>query len=610
MTTLPDIAAISAALAQTSLAVSLLILLVLAIRRPFARRFGVAAAYALWALPLARLFMPPVPASWSLFGLLAPVQAAATEAAPAAQALIIREAGFSLESFGAAGLAAEPGWTARLPEAAPDWTGALALLLVIWMAGAIWVMARTWARQAAFARIVASDSGPAAPALLKLAREIAAETGLRRLPDIRLSLVPARPMVFGALSPVVLLPAWFTAEYSRDEQRHALTHEFTHLRRGDLWALQAAHLALALQWFNPLAHLALRAFRTDQEAACDADVLAARRATPQDYGRTLLKAARRDRPAANSLASASLTMGHPLKERLEMMQIPPATARSRRTGISLIAIGTAAALFATASGVSQPALAEDDETHREVFRAETMSDRTLSGDRSMILLGDPAGLMGGIAPPPPAPPGRADGTLPPIPPMPPIVLGKDFAMPEGCNTGMPPAVREERIEGGRRIIIERQEICVPDISEAVQDALAAREVEMTLWQESHGAAFEADMEAFGAEMKAFGEDMKAWSAAHEATFAAIRDVSDRLAAACNAADIASGPVIVSAPLAETGETLRAVCGEGSSRALRSGAAEWVASHPGLSDEEKDAFTKSRVHRVVIARTDRRTGTPD
>ena len=41
-------------------------------------------------------------------------------------------------------------------------------------------------------------------------------------------------------------------------------------RHGDLWANAAALLLLAVQWFNPFAWRAIRAFRFDQEAACDA----------------------------------------------------------------------------------------------------------------------------------------------------------------------------------------------------------------------------------------------------------------------------------------------------------------------------------------------------
>ena len=63
-------------LIDTALYTALLIALVLVLRRPVARHFGPSMAYALWALPLLRLVLPPLvlPAS------LAP----APEAAPVA----------------------------------------------------------------------------------------------------------------------------------------------------------------------------------------------------------------------------------------------------------------------------------------------------------------------------------------------------------------------------------------------------------------------------------------------------------------------------------------------------------------------------------------------
>ena len=61
----------------------------------------------------------------------------------------------------------------------------------------------------------------------------------------------------------------FARRFTPAEQRLALAHELAHHRRGDLFADLAALLVLALHWFNPIAHRAYRAFRVDQEQACD-----------------------------------------------------------------------------------------------------------------------------------------------------------------------------------------------------------------------------------------------------------------------------------------------------------------------------------------------------
>ena len=45
---------------ETLAVTAALMALVLVLRRPVARHFGAEIAYLLWAIPLARLFMPPV----------------------------------------------------------------------------------------------------------------------------------------------------------------------------------------------------------------------------------------------------------------------------------------------------------------------------------------------------------------------------------------------------------------------------------------------------------------------------------------------------------------------------------------------------------------------
>ena len=68
----------------------------------------------------------------------------------------------------------------------------------------------------------------------------------------------------------------------------AICHELVHLRRGDLWLGCVPALAERLFFFHPLAHVAAREDPLAREAACDAAVLRAMDATPQDYGRLLL----------------------------------------------------------------------------------------------------------------------------------------------------------------------------------------------------------------------------------------------------------------------------------------------------------------------------------
>src|SRR5690606_21003113 len=86
----------------------------------------------------------------------------------------------------------------------------------------------------------------------------------------------ASPIAFGLFDKVVALPPRFLAMEGRAPGDLAIAHELAHRRGHDIAANFAAQPLLALHWFNPLAWMGWRAMRRDQEAACDARVMAGR----------------------------------------------------------------------------------------------------------------------------------------------------------------------------------------------------------------------------------------------------------------------------------------------------------------------------------------------
>ena len=339
---------------QTSFAVSLLFGLVLLVRRPFAKAFGAKAAYALWAIPFLRLILPPMPANWTLFGLLARPDAGAPEAFTLIADPVFWQPAIPNAEFTASNtltIATEtPQSLFNLPTLLE---AALPALLGVWVMGMIVAFGLAVMRQRSTASLVTAESHNISLALNTLSKETQMRLGLaNRDIAIKTSLLSSGPLVTGLVRPTVLLPEWFEEDYTISEQRFALTHEMMHVKRGDLLALHAATFALALQWFNPLAWLALRAFRSDQEAACDADVLALNNTSPHDYGATLVKAARMSHPVAQPVHAASLPLNHALQERLTIMKNPLPSARRRLTGSLLTASVGAAALIASACAAS------------------------------------------------------------------------------------------------------------------------------------------------------------------------------------------------------------------------------------------------------------------
>ena len=295
----------------TLLATSGLILLVLLIREPVRRRFGSRVAYGLWLIPAARLLMPTmtqtvertVPAGAPMQPLLQPVageQVLLASVSPANPLLI--------EQLG--------GWPT--------------MLMTLWLGIALGLFA---SRMIAFRR----DRR----AILANAVEIA------RLGTIRLirSKEVCSPVAFGIFDKVIAVPVDFDRTYDERERRLALDHELAHHRSGDLIANLVAFVLLCLQWFNPLAWVAHAAFRFDQEAACDARVLAKARADDRvDYGRAIAKAA----SGRSLLFAGVLDRPDTLQKRLRSMLTSPSTG-CQVTGKFLIVLTAAAALPLTAS---------------------------------------------------------------------------------------------------------------------------------------------------------------------------------------------------------------------------------------------------------------------
>ena len=295
---------------QTGTMVAALLGLVLIIRRPFAKFFGAGATYALWAIPVARLFMPGLtwPRALTPDWLIpdpAPAPSPVTAYAP---------------DIPSPAVPFDTTPPAPLPTAEIATTqGGVNLLTIghmIWLSvAAIWLL-RQLGQQMRWARAVNRLTDPC-PASLASEIEAAKQiVGLKTTPLVRLSRDGMGPCVTGLFRPVVLLPQSFEQTFDPQQRQFALVHEFVHIRRGDLFAALAALIFRALNWPNPIVHWAVRAFRLDQEAACDATVmrlLGHDASTTTSYARTLVQAAKKPRsiPPARAIAAPASEYGDP-----------------------------------------------------------------------------------------------------------------------------------------------------------------------------------------------------------------------------------------------------------------------------------------------------------
>ncbi len=167
----------------------------------------------------------------------------------------------------------------------------------------------------------------------------------------------AGPAVLGILRPTIVVPADFDTRYNAEQRALILSHERSHLRRGDLLANALATTLRSLYWFNPLIHYAAARMRHDHELASDAAVLREFPHARRCYADALLN---------TQLAVPGLPVGclwqssHPLKERIQMFKQPAPSQWRRSCGIVVgLVIATGAACAAWAAQPAQVRLAAD-----------------------------------------------------------------------------------------------------------------------------------------------------------------------------------------------------------------------------------------------------------
>lgn len=324
---------------ETLLATTLLMLAVLALRGPVRRAFGSSVAYALWALPLLRMMLPPLPGDWQLTGLVAPLLAPAARSGVIvgvmnADRMPTEVAGHAMATVEVV-MADGPVRAALIPPVVSDnGPSVLALVLGLWAVG---VLAFLIYQLVSYRRFCT-----------RIERQARRR---RRVAGDRVELIETDaatgPLAFGIWRKVVAFPSDFADRYDEDERDLALAHELTHHARGDLIANWAALVVLGIHWFNPIAWRAFRAFRADQEMACDERVLAGKGpAFAHAYGRAIVKSAH----GGAISAACHLHTINDLKGRLRMLSTNRKSRRRLMAGSAGVLALAVTSLALTASG--------------------------------------------------------------------------------------------------------------------------------------------------------------------------------------------------------------------------------------------------------------------
>ncbi|MDB5440596.1 MAG: Ferric siderophore transport system, periplasmic binding protein TonB [Caulobacteraceae bacterium] len=337
-----------AILLRMTLCVSLAALLVVAVRPVLRAWTGPRLAYGLWLLvPLVALSaLAPGARPRTIDPLSAvPLLKLAPAPLPDRAQLVVSVASTPSSTAPAASIPAAPSAPAPIPSTKLSPSSAIDYSLVwvvVWAAGVALFLARIVWMEMRFVR------------RLGRLEPDADQTGVYHTQSASLG-----PALIGLMRSRVVLPADFRRRYEPQERDLILAHERVHQRALHPLANALGALILALQWFNPLAHLALRLMRLDQELACDAAVIAAHPGRRADYARAMLKAG-----SDRSLSALAMNCTWPstgsgmLKRRIDLLKAPtPGRLRRWLSGAGLVGALGAIAFAAHGMGL-RPSAAE------------------------------------------------------------------------------------------------------------------------------------------------------------------------------------------------------------------------------------------------------------
>ncbi len=303
---------------EALIASSLLMGFVLLVRGHAQRALGPQMAYWLWALPVLRMITPPLPAEWR--------ESAAAPITAASEIVMV----YFTDASGAV-------------SSAPVETGLPWALIVaaLWVGGGIAFFAWHGLAHLDYVRRILSPP----------ARRERMDDGTTYV----VSDAAVGPVAFGVFRKFVAVPRDFADRYDADERRLALAHELGHHARGDLIANWIGLAMLAVHWFNPLAWIAYRKFRADQEMANDARVLSALPPIERHaYACAIVKAAH----GRAVTAACHLHTIEDLKGRLRMLKASRKSRRVLMAGATGIAALTVVGLGLTASGAAAERIRE------------------------------------------------------------------------------------------------------------------------------------------------------------------------------------------------------------------------------------------------------------
>ncbi len=346
-------------LLEATLAGSILILVMLVLRRVFRRQIGSRLVYLTWALVAIRLLLP-VAIPNPLMDELRPAYSTDAQARPVADQIRVRYS----DALSDLSYRLSPGSVenaSQLQQGLATLTHELATYtaygwlgkgyLLCYGLGSLIVLTFFSTRHIRFRnRLKKNTVNTLEGQQLALYQDLCGQLGVKQLPVIYVDPLPS-PCLIGVFKPVIALPLTLSPESLRE----SLLHELYHYKAKDPWWVLLRCVCCAVHWFNPLVWIAQRFVRMDCELACDERV--SNKLTHEErlhYANTLVTTARQAyAPQAGVLATGMTMTGKRLKWRVHAILHMTAVQKVAAALVAVLLMVLTVAAFSTAESNAQ-----------------------------------------------------------------------------------------------------------------------------------------------------------------------------------------------------------------------------------------------------------------
>ncbi len=185
------------------------------------------------------------------------------------------------------------------------------------------------------------------------------------------------PCIFGIFRPSIYLNK--AALLRKEKLGYIISHELCHYRHGDLiWSLLRCIL-VSVWWFDPLVWVGAYLSKQDCECACDESVMKNFRSEERiEYGKVLLSLVRTERPEFIGNISTSMTSGGKrLRERIVLIAKKPEKSIKVQIFMVIVILMTAMCTFTSAQTAHETNASVGNSVHHGVHIREPTASEIL-----------------------------------------------------------------------------------------------------------------------------------------------------------------------------------------------------------------------------------------